>query len=672
MKKITSAVLTLLTLLSIESFAQSPVNQTIQLTTTIQKNKPSITFTWNTIAGAASFKVYRKLKTGVTWGSAIATLAANATGFIDSTISIGTGYEYKFYELGSDTATTYVYAGIEVPAIEARGKMVLLVDSTIIDSIPKELWQLQTSLIADGWTVIRKNVGRNDSTNAVKRIITNIYTADPTNVKSLFIFGHVPVPYSGDMNPDGHPDHLGAWPCDDYYADMDSNWTDQYINDVGAGRSQNWNVPGDGKLDQNDLNQMGSDMVELETGRVDLSNLPSFSKTEIQLLKQYIIKDHNYKYKIINPTRQALISDNFQSYNLEYFSSTGWRNFAALFNAGNITENDPGFFSSLTTQSYLFAYACGGGTYTSAGGVGSTSNFAADSVESIFSMMFGSYFGDWDSQDNFLRAPLASNGWTLTDCWAGRPYWNFHHMGLGETIGYDAKLSVNSNGSLYITNPTYPWLGQYANMGLMGDPSLRLHVVAPPANVASVGGVGGKINLSWTAAPATDSVLGYYIYSLDTITQVYNRISPTIVASLNFTDNSPYNGKNYYMVRSIRLEKSASGTYYNLSEGMFDTTFVDLTGIAPVVEQNIDMSVYPNPAKDNVIVKFYLGSNKQVKLTLINVLGEQVKEVENTELGAGQHTLNFNVANLAEGMYYLKLQADNSGDSFKKILVSGH
>jgi len=672
MKKFTSAVLTLLTLLSIESFAQSPVNQTIQLTTTIQKNKPSITFTWNTIAGAASFKVYRKLKTGVTWGSAIATLAANATGFIDSTISIGTGYEYKFYELGSDTATTYVYAGIEVPAIEARGKMVLLVDSTIIDSIPKELWQLQTSLIADGWTVIRKNVGRNDSTNAVKRIITNIYTADPTNVKSLFIFGHVPVPYSGDMNPDGHPDHLGAWPCDDYYADMDSNWTDQYINDVGAGRSQNWNVPGDGKLDQNDLNQMGSDMVELETGRVDLSNLPSFSKTEIQLLKQYIIKDHNYKYKIINPTRQALISDNFQSYNLEYFSSTGWRNFAALFNAGNITENDPGFFSSLTTQSYLFAYACGGGTYTSAGGVGSTSNFAADSVESIFSMMFGSYFGDWDSQDNFLRAPLASNGWTLTDCWAGRPYWNFHHMGLGETIGYDAKLSVNSNGSLYITNPTYPWLGQYANMGLMGDPSLRLHVVAPPANVASVVGVGGKINLSWTAAPATDSVLGYYIYSLDTITQAYNRISPTIVASLNFTDNSPYNGKNYYMVRSIRLEKSASGTYYNLSEGMFDTTFVDLTGIAPVVEQNIDMSVYPNPAKDNVIVKFYLGSNKQVKLTLINVLGEQVKEVENTELGAGQHTLNFNVANLAEGMYYLKLQADNSGDSFKKILVSGH
>jgi len=667
MKKTTSiSILILLVLLGVEAFSQSPVNQTIQLTTTVQKNKPSITFSWNSIAGAVSFNVYRKLKTTIAWGPAIATLAANATGFVDSNISIGTGYEYKLRELGSDTAVTYVYAGIEVPVTEARGKMILLVDSTFVDSLRTELWQLQTDLIGDGWTVIRKNIGRNDTVPNVKRIIKNIYYSDTTNVKSVFIFGHVPVPYSGDINPDGHPDHLGAWPCDDFYADVDSAWTDVTVNDVSAARMQNWNVPGDGKWDQDSISE-----VKLEVGRVDLSNLPSFPSTETQLLRQYIRKDHNFKFKLINPTRQALVCDNFQSYNLEYFASTGWRNFAALFNAPNVSENDGGYFSQMSAQSYLFSYGCGGGTFTSASGIGSTSNFVTDSIRSVFTMLFGSYFGDWDSQDDFLRAPLASKGWTLTDCWAGRPYWNFHHMGLGETIGYCAKLSINSNDSVYLTNPTYPWIGQWVHMGLMGDPSLRLHIVAPPSNLVGAPSNGTNV-LIWNASAASDSVLGYYVYRLDTTTQVYNRITPSIIPAVYYTDNTPLNGRNYYMVRAIRLEKSASGTYYNLSQGIFDTTSITLTGIAQVAEQSVQMSVYPNPSKDNVTVKFYLAIGKQVKLTLINVLGQQVMDVANTAFNAGEQKINLNVSGLSEGIYYLRLQTDNSPDSFQKLVVSGH
>ena len=47
----------------------------------------------------------------------------------------------------------------------------------------------------------------------------------------MFLFGHVPVPYSGDIVPDGHaPDHQGAWPCDGFYGDMDGLWTDCSVN----------------------------------------------------------------------------------------------------------------------------------------------------------------------------------------------------------------------------------------------------------------------------------------------------------------------------------------------------------------------------------------------------------------------------------------------------------
>jgi hypothetical protein len=63
------------------------------------------------------------------------------------------------------------------------------------------------------WQVIRHDVSRADSVPNVKSIIQNDFTADVANVKALCLLGHVPVPYSGDLFPDGHPDHEGAWPA---------------------------------------------------------------------------------------------------------------------------------------------------------------------------------------------------------------------------------------------------------------------------------------------------------------------------------------------------------------------------------------------------------------------------------------------------------------------------
>jgi hypothetical protein len=49
----------------------------------------------------------------------------------------------------------------------------------------------------------------------------------------------------------------------------------------------------------------------------------------------------------------------------------------------------------------------------------------------VFTMSFGSGFGDWDSPDGFLRAALGS-GWPLTEVRAGRPHWSFQNMDVGD------------------------------------------------------------------------------------------------------------------------------------------------------------------------------------------------------------------------------------------------
>ena len=48
--------------------------------------------------------------------------------------------------------------------------------------------------------------------------------------KALFLFGHLPVPYSGDINPDLHDNDIGAWPADVYYGEFDGVWTDTSVN----------------------------------------------------------------------------------------------------------------------------------------------------------------------------------------------------------------------------------------------------------------------------------------------------------------------------------------------------------------------------------------------------------------------------------------------------------
>jgi len=406
---------------------------------------------------------------------------------------------------------------------------------------------------------------------AVKAQIVATYNLDAVNTKALFLLGHIPVPYSGDFGPDGHPDHQGAWPTDVYYADVNGNWTDVSVTSTTVSPARTQNVPGDGKFDQSII----PSPVELQVGRVDLYGMTSFTATETQLLQNYLNKDHDYRKKVFAPIKRAVLDDNFgyfpaQPYGGESFASSGFKNFGPLVTPTNVAIAD--YFTSMTGNSYQWSYGCGGGTFNSAGGIGATSNFAASDLQGVFTMLFGSYFGDWDVNDNFLRAPLCQ-GKTLTNAWAGRPNWMFHHMAMGENIGYSAKLTQN-NTTTYFPSP-YPLnygLYNVVSINLMGDPTLRNDIVAPVSSVVATVN-GNNCNITWAASTETN-ILGYNIYMKNDTNKTYIKINPSVITGTNYTDNCLlYPGIYKYMVRTLKLETTPSGTYYNLSEGIADTAY---------------------------------------------------------------------------------------------------
>ena len=61
----------------------------------------------------------------------------------------------------------------------------------------------------------------------------------------------------------------------------------------------------------------------------------------------------------------------------------------------------------MKTAPYQWSYGCGAGSYTSCSGVGRTSDFAADSLQSIFTILAGSYFGDWGYTEQLAKSPFS-------------------------------------------------------------------------------------------------------------------------------------------------------------------------------------------------------------------------------------------------------------------------
>jgi hypothetical protein len=552
-------------LFSIEIAAQSSADAAVQINVSVQSSPAEITLSWPGNATSNQYQIFRKLKTDTQWGTAIAILNGNTNQYVDNSVVVGTNYEYRVIRNGTNyTGYGYVNSGVEVPEIFYRGKLILIVDSNMIVPLASELERYTEDVEGDGWEVIRHDVLRAGSVTHVKDLIIADYAIDFSKIKAVFLVGHVPVPYSGNINPDGHSNHLGAWPADCYYGDVDGTWTDLFVTSTTVSPARTQNVPGDGKFDQSVI---PSDL-ELQVGRVDFANMPAFALSETQLLKNYFDKDHEYRKKIFVPIKQAVIDDNFGFFGSEAFAASGFKNFSPLVGSANVSAGD--YFTQMAGASYAWSYGCGGGSFTSASGIGNTAAFATASLQGVFTMLFGSYFGDWDSQNNFLRAPLAQ-GKILTNVWSGRPHYQFHHMGLGENIGYGVLLTQNNSGNLYFQSPTNI-TGRWIHNALMGDPTLRNDVVAPVSNVVATK-VGYDCHITWTASTET-AMVGYNLYVKNDSNNTFLKLNVLPIAGTTFTHNCLlHKGIYTYMVRTLKLENAPSGTYYNMSEGISDTAY---------------------------------------------------------------------------------------------------
>ncbi|HFA51813.1 MAG TPA: T9SS type A sorting domain-containing protein [Bacteroidetes bacterium] len=544
----------------------------------------------------------------------------------------------------------YILAGKDLPATEYRGSVLLLVDDVYTAPLASEIRQLERDMTADGWRVIRREAKRSDAVEAVRDKVRSADMLYP-DLKMVYLLGHIPVPYSGNIYPDGHSEnHWGAWPADVYYGDTDGIWTDNLVANISAQFPETHNVPGDGKFDQSGI----PSEVELAVGRVDLTNMPAFGLDDVELTRRYLQKAHLFKTGQRTAKRRALVDDNLNVV-LGAPAASGWRNFAPMFTADSVSALD--YFSTMKNESYLWSYGAGGGTHHSADGIGTTEDFANETLKNIFTMMLGSQFGDWDNEDNFLRAPLASPSWTLTNCWAGNPPYTFHKMAMGEPIGYGLLATQNATENDYYPGPAL------VHTSLMGDPTLRLHYAKMP-NSFELETTNVSIELDWDA-PENGNTEGYYIYRRDTLSDEFVRLNNDPVFETHYSDMLPPDGTHTYMVRSIVLEHSGSGTYHNLSLGTIGWAGFNIIDGVENTEFESKVSVFPNPTDGKIFIDYPIEWGS-VNIELLDIDGRRV--LKNKMNIAGW--LDIGNMQFKKGICLIKIINDKGGVlDIKKIMV---
>jgi len=171
----------------------------------------------------------------------------------------------------------------------------------------------------------------------------------------------------------------------------------------------------------------------------------------------------------------------------------------------------------------------------------------------------------------------------------------------------------------------------------------------------------GNVLLNWTTATEINN----QIFEIErrseesqfiTIGYVEGYGTTTEPQEYSYIDNTVGTGIYYYRLKQIDF-----GGQYEYS----DEIEIEVNGpLTFVLEQN-----YPNPFNPSTLIKYSVPENGFVKLSVYNLVGEEVIVLVNETVDAGFYEIEFDAAGLPSGIYFYRLQAGSFVETKKMILM---
>ena len=84
---------------------------------------------------------------------------------------------------------------------------------------------------------------------------------------------------------------------------------------------------------------------------------------------------------------------------------------------------------------------------------------------------------------------------------------------------------------------------------------------------------------------------------------------------------------------------------------------------------DVSLNINPNPFNNFAIISFTLPKEESINITVFDVNGRKVKEIQNFIANSGENKITFEADNLASGIYIVTLRYNNKNYTTKGLLV---
>jgi len=233
----------------------------------------------------------------------------------------------------------------------------------------------------------------------------------------------------------------------------------------------------------------------------------------------------------------------------------------------------------------------------------------------------------------------------LTNSWESLPDMPFPYLFFAGAV-VDNLIYVIGGTSNWVTSDYAVWEG---------------YVVPVELTRFTASTDGKEVLLSWSTATELNNFEFEVQRSFEesefvTVGVVYGKGTTTERQDYNYVDKYLADGK--YSYRLKQVDYTGSYEYSDVVEVDFKTFN------SYQLEQN-----YPNPFNPSTTIGFVLKEKGNVKITVLNSIGEEVAVLLNEEKESGYHTVEFNAANLPSGIYFYQLQAGGYVQMKKMLLL---
>lgn len=191
-------------------------------------------------------------------------------------------------------------------------------------------------------------------------------------------------------------------------------------------------------------------------------------------------------------------------------------------------------------------------------------------------------------------------------------------------------------------------------------------------------GSSASCNASFTIVQDSTNLYNYFVYNTSTyasgtVTYLWDfgdgTTSTAAYPSHTYTSTAPV-----VLCLTIADSSGCTDTYCDsITPGMMMSSVFTIN-VVPlgVIEQASAISSlenYPNPFSDNTTINYAINKDANVSISIIDLLGNTIAELENGNKTSGEYSTTWNAENVAEGMYLLQLKVNND-ISTKKIIVN--